>query len=427
MKLNAKELDAALKGKKPLKKGRHGDGRGLYLMVTSSTAMSWVFIFSDNGKRRDVGIGSFTGTGRTVRLSLAQARAKADELRVDLSKGILPAKKITRTDVKKQREAEKQAVLFSTVLDEFLVTTEKNKGWKITRADGLSGQRHAMQRSVEINAPQLLTMPVADITTKDILAVISEKWPSPTMDKLRSLIERVLDLAEFNGQRTGKNPAAWKNNLEVPLSNKPKTKTSRKSMAPAALPAFFAKLKALDTTESRSLMAVILTATRTDETREMKWSEIDHEKGLWNIPAERMKAKVAQFVPLSSTMLEILAAQPKIVGNDYVWAGKGKGKPISDSAHKTLLRKLGVTSEEATVHGFRGTFSNWVSNATTFDTETREFALAHALDPVVGAYLTDTAVGKRTLMMQAWNDFAEGKSDGKVLKLVRAEALAEAA
>ena len=41
------------------------------------------------------------------------------------------------------------------------------------------------------------------------------------------------------------------------------------------------------------------------EVRGARWSEIDGD--VWTIPVERMKAKVAHRVPLSSRALEVLA------------------------------------------------------------------------------------------------------------------------
>ena len=48
--------------------GRHGDGAGLFLMVSSSGAKKWVCRYQLNGVRRDMGLGSYP------MVSLVQAR-----------------------------------------------------------------------------------------------------------------------------------------------------------------------------------------------------------------------------------------------------------------------------------------------------------------------------------------------------------------
>src|SRR3546814_12175652 len=60
--------------------GRHADGRGLYLLVRPSGSRSWVLRTQVDGKRRDRGLGS------TAKLSLAQARAKAVDLRTRMAR-----------------------------------------------------------------------------------------------------------------------------------------------------------------------------------------------------------------------------------------------------------------------------------------------------------------------------------------------------
>jgi hypothetical protein len=43
-----------------LKPGRHSDGAGLYLNVSATGAKSWILMWKVAGKRREMGLGSFT-------------------------------------------------------------------------------------------------------------------------------------------------------------------------------------------------------------------------------------------------------------------------------------------------------------------------------------------------------------------------------
>ena len=64
-------------------------------------------------------------------------------------------------------------------------------------------------------------------------------------------------------------------------------------------------MRALDETESLSqqtriaMRLVVLTARRKNEVICGRWSEIDLDAAEWEIPAERMKARRAHWVPLS--------------------------------------------------------------------------------------------------------------------------------
>ena len=54
--------------------GRHADGGGLYLRVAPTGSRHWLLRVQVNGKRRDIGLGSFTD------LTLAEAREEAAKL-----------------------------------------------------------------------------------------------------------------------------------------------------------------------------------------------------------------------------------------------------------------------------------------------------------------------------------------------------------
>jgi integrase len=59
-------------------------------------------------------------------------------------------------------------------------------------------------------------------------------------------------------------------------------------------------------TQTKSMLEVlILTAARSGEVRMMEWSELDLEKGVWTLPAQRMKAKITQRVPLSPYLVDL--------------------------------------------------------------------------------------------------------------------------
>src|SRR5665811_1439806 len=64
--------------------GLYPDGRGLYLQVSGPTAKSWLYRYTLHTKTRATGLGSARDDG----LSLADARAKRDELRALVVHGI---------------------------------------------------------------------------------------------------------------------------------------------------------------------------------------------------------------------------------------------------------------------------------------------------------------------------------------------------
>lgn len=409
----AARFASALKGKNPAP-GRYADARNLYLNVSPTGAKSWVFLWQANGRQRELGLGSFTGAGSTTSLSLTQARLAADAVRVQIAAGIDP--------IAFKQQARLASVTFGELLDEKLATLSKD--WK-AKGESIE-QETEWRRSLNLHAAKLIKQQAGRITREDVLAVLKPIWVAkgPTAERVRYRIEKVLDLAIAKGAHPGPNPATFAGFLAEHLGKKAsKAKADSHAALPYdEMPGFMAKLLPLKGTASKGLAFTILTATRTDEARLARWPEIDLDKGLWVIPADRMKAGVEHIVPLSTAAIELLRSIPRLVGNDHVFTGKIEGSAVGPTAFSDKLtdpaKKGGLGLKgKATVHGMRSTFSDWVGDCTTFAKEDREFCLAHGLDAVEGAYRRATAVEKRRAIMQAWANYCEGKAGDNLVRI----------
>ena len=152
----------------------------------------------------------------------------------------------------------------------------------------------------------------------------------------------------------------------------------------ADLAAFMADLKGREATAARALEFTILTAARTGETLGARWSEIDLGKGLWTVPAARMKGKREHRVPLSERAVVLLKALPREAGQDpFVFTGGRVGKPMSNMGMLKLLERMGRM--DLTVHGFRSTFRDWAADRTGYPNHVVEMALAHVVGNKVEA------------------------------------------
>jgi integrase len=100
----------------------------------------------------------------------------------------------------------------------------------------------------------------------------------------------------------------------------------------------------------------MLTAQRRDEIAGASWSEVDLERGLLTIGAERMKGNVGHTVPLSPAAIEILETLPRFAAGDFVFSGATGAKPFSCfSKSKQRLDELIGDIEPYTVHDLRRT------------------------------------------------------------------------
>jgi len=141
----------------------------------------------------------------------------------------------------------------------------------------------------------------------------------------------------------------------------------------------------------------------------VRWPEIDLDKKIWTVPADRMKAGREHRVPLSPRAVAILRQLEKLKTGGFVFAGQARNKPLSNMAMEMVLRRMKI--EDAMVHGFRSSFRDWAGNVTSFPREVTESALSHVIgDKAEQAYRRSDALDKRRKLMEAWAAYCEPRS-----------------
>lgn len=375
-KLSARKVETV---KKP---GRMSDGGGLYLSISPAGAKSWVFMFSRDGRQREMGLGS------TNAVTLAQARVRALECRATLAQGIDPI--AHRAPILKARRT------FGQCADALIKA--KAPEWRSTK------HKASWVSSLGSPCAAIRGLPVDEIDTEKVLAVLRPLWTvtPETAQRLRGRIEMVLNAAKAQGLRTGDNPALWRGHLDHLLARRPKLARQHHAAMPyAELPAFVAGLRALDLQAARALELLILTGSRLGEVRGMVWAEIDLGAATWVLPAPRMKSGREHRVPLCPAAVEILGKVAEFrTSSPFVFAGRSGRKPMSGQPLRNLL-PCG-----ATLHGFRSSFRDWAGNETEYPRELAEAALAHVVgDASERAYRRSDALERRRKLMNAWSAF----------------------
>jgi integrase len=392
----------ALKIKSLSAVGMHSDGNGLHLKIqlskrTNALNKSWIFRWGAQGKNT-MGLGSITD------LSLADARAKTLKCKKLVASGLNPRDE--RDKVKAEiKAAQAHSITFEKASKEYIKT--QSEAW--------TNDKHTQQWTNTLSTyafPKIGKVPCADITKDQILSILTPIWSDKheTATRIRGRIESVLDWAIAKGYRTAPNSAVLKGNLQplLPAINKRKRVQHHNAMPYDDVPQFFATIKDDPSSSARALIFCILTATRTSETTDSKWTEINLDKSIWIVPKERMKRGIEHRVPLASQLTEILLSMSK-AESEYVFYGTNRTtKPISNMTMlKYLQRKEGCA--EFTVHGFRSSFRDWAAEKGSFPREVCEQALAHSLaDQTEAAYQRADYFEKRVVLMQAWANYCYG-------------------
>lgn len=415
----AKEL-SALSVAKIKDNGRHAVGGvgGLHLRIVNNSR-AWVLRvvvgqrFDENGKmhlhRRDIGLGSYP------EVSLAEARAKAQELKAQIRNGIDPIQ---------QKQDQLQALriqkLRNRTFRECAQVVIANKSRE------LKNQKHIAQWSSTLETyiyPTLGDISISTITKVDIAKVLEPIWAekNETAKRLRGRIETIFDYAKAMEYFEGDNPAEWKGNLEPILGNLKQVSRPHPSLPYNQVSTFVQHLRQKDGISPKALEFAILTACRSGEIFGATWQEIDFKNKVWTIPKERMKAEKEHRVPLSESAIELLKSiQTNIKPQNYIFpAPRGSGM-LSDMSltalikrmHEQKLKENGLgyidpkQNRVITTHGFRSTFRDWSADMTDYPREVCEHVLAHKLpDEVEAAYLRGAYLEKRKSLMADWAVF----------------------
>ncbi len=381
--------------------GKYEDGGGLRMVVSKAGAKKWVLRFTIHGKRREMGLGSYPD------VSLATARTKASECRQQAARGIDPID---------ARAAEQQKVPTFTTCAARYIRSHRH-GW--------TNAKHARQWVSTIKnyaRPFIGSKRVDVISTDDILNILSPIWATKTetAKRVRGRIENILDFAAVRKYRDPLNPARWRGHLDklLPKPSQVKTVTHHPAMPYTEVPAFMVELSNNGSLSALALRLLILTATRTSEVLQARWSEIDLKTAVWTIPASRTKSRQEHRVPLSNVAMTVLEILPRIEGNSYAFHGVRHGRPPSNSTLLQLMRGMGYgvngSRGDYVPHGFRSSFRDWSGEVSNFPRDVAEMALAHVIEnKTEAAYRRGHLFAKRHKMMQAWADYLDELKGGQ--------------
>ena len=349
------------------KPGLYGDGANLYLKVAPSGAKSWIFRWEVGaGRSRKLGLGPL----HTV--SLAQARERAEATRRQILDGIDPA--AARRELKVAAAvADAKTLTFDQAADGYIAS--HRAGWK---SDKHAGQWRATLTTYA--CPVFGALPVDEVDVGLVLRALEPIWArkSETAHRVRGRVEAILDWAKVRGLRSGENPARWRGHLShlLPARGKVHKVQHHPALAYPELPAFLCDLRGRYGVAALALEFCLLTATRSSETLNAAWDEFDGDT--WVIPAPRMKGHREHRVPLCDRARAIVTEMKAIRQGAFVFPGARRGRPLSNMAMLTTLRRMG--RDDLTTHGFRSTFRTWAAERTNFAREVIEVARAHAIE-----------------------------------------------
>lgn len=180
---------------------------------------------------------------------------------------------------------------------------------------------------------------------------------------------------------------------------------------------------------------MLLNATRRGEPAAMRHSQIGPD-GIWALPGEYTKNHVPLFLPLSTDALAVVAAQPRVDGQDFVFSTNGrapfhnwsKSKERFDrrvlSRRRAQARAAGEDPAKVqpmpnwTLHDLRRTAKSLMSRAKVRP-EHSERVLNHVIGGVEGTYDRHTYEDEKRDALERLARLVRQIIDGEPAKIVR--------
>ncbi len=286
--------------------------RGFVLRVMGSGSRTYGLRYRFAGQRRRLHIGDAS------LISLADARQQAREMLADAIKGSDPVE-LRENERRAAEEARRKSERTIRKLAKLWLESKESKAWR-------PGTRQEFERITNrVIVPSLGERDANQVLRGDVRKLLDEvaegRGTIGEGEEIRKRhrpapieANRVYATLHLFYEWLHKERQEWLGvtahplaGLEKPSSERPRTRTFSNQEIRALL-------AAAPGTELEEFLPVLFhTATRSEETRAMKWADVDTERGLWTIPPEASKTGErtgeTHVVPLSSGVLAILKAR----------------------------------------------------------------------------------------------------------------------
>ncbi|RXJ65806.1 integrase [Halarcobacter ebronensis] len=320
------------------------DGKGLWLVIMPNASKFWRYDFRYGGKNLSMSFGTYP------LITLKDAREKREQARELLSNNINP---ISEKRIKKASES----LTFQNVFDEWIELRKKSS------SEATITQNKRVMKNV-IN--WLGNIAIKDIKRSDIINVL-EKVQSrgviETAHRLLSLVNKIYMFA-VTKEYTEHNIIADIDKKSVLIPNKKDTHLAAVT-DPKEIKQLLIDINSIGKKLKSDISTIFIfkiipyVFVRSENIRFMCWDDINLEKGVWEIPKEKMKMKVDFVCPLPKQAIDILKQIEPFSRHRsrFVFPSPYKNdRGVSGATLSDTLNKLGYQNKH-TFHGFRSMFS----------------------------------------------------------------------
>ena len=362
-----------------LPEGLHCDGNNLYVRKRGGSS-SWIFRFRWEGKTHDIGLGSL------ARVPPYEARKKAALLHTQIYNGVHPLLKAIEDRREKSLLSTGARLTLRGIAVEAL-TAHANRIRPKTK-DYVNMMVTRLENSV---FQTIGDTGLALLTPKKVADALRPYWDGGSGPNIAAGLRVCFNYAVASGA-ISESPFTKANCTDIYLPVRKHKVNHRKAIAWTDMPALYAKVLDGDTVYHRMLCLAMLTVPRIGDLVKMKTS--DYDAGHATLTVRSPKVGDEFVIPLPRQAVGLLSP-----GKTWLFEEDGR----QTRAHMCLRTLQGI--EDATVHGFRATFSMWCADNGK-DSELRERCLQHTVgSKVTAAYQRSDLRERRRALLQEWSDY----------------------
>ena len=320
------------------------DGDGLYFIVRRNGSKFFRLDFRYGGKRLSMSLGTYP------KISLKEARDKKDECKKLLSENINP---ISEKRVKKSSES----LTLGMIIDEWLELRAKSS------SEATVTQNRRMLKNITNWLGNIAIKDIKRVDIINILEKIQNKGIIETAHRLLSLMNKIYMFAVTKEY--------IEHNIFADIDKKSVLIPSNKNIhhpaitIPSEIKELLKDINSIEEKFKSDISVIFIfkiipyVFVRSENIRLMRWDELDLEKGIWEIPKEKMKTHIDFVCPLSRQAVNIIKEIELYSRHrsEFVFPSPSKNdRGIAGATLSDTLNKLGY-KDRHTFHGFRSMFS----------------------------------------------------------------------
>lgn len=377
----------------------HPHIHGLCLNISGGGRKSWVIQGRIDGKARRLPLAEYG-------IPVDEVEAKAREWRQAMIEGRNPLE-----EVRAEAEAARRST--APTLDELIAEFLQVRGDKLKPSTV-----NIYTKTVRLWASDWGNRRIDTITPREVTEryqqIVRDKSPASAntwVSGIRSVLNYAVGMEYLD-----RNPCDVLKNLRLYEATPSRTNVISPEKLPELWSLLDARISSGDVIFPGMVQFVLLTGCRRSEVGDMRWSEVDLDRGLWTLPAGREKSGRGRAYPLTPKLTELLRRQeeitervnrraPRQAANDLVWFTRWtdlrpKKRKIQGWSHAT--HGIGdALGEHFTWHDLRRTAASQMAVNPDIQEAMRKTILGHSMqgDVTLASYTSFGIEDVRKAMM----------------------------